>query len=112
METGAKTLVDLIFRPENLALVVGVWSIISGMAKAFPKLAKRRVWARVQPLLAPALCIAAMLWLPGLKAAEGLSIGDRIVLGLVLGFAVGQVHKLIKQTWLGKDERIKPTILQ
>jgi len=101
---AAKSLTDTILQPENLAVVVGVWVLLQSIAKAMPKLSANSLWARIQPLLPLVLCVAA-LWIPG-AAQEGMSIADKLWLGLLMGYFVGHTHKIMNQTALGRDERI------
>ncbi len=105
METeAAKTLMDTVLEPANFAVVVGVWVIITTLHKMIPELKGRGWWARLQPVLPLVLATAAM-WMPGVAQAS-MTFGDKVLLGLLLGFAVGHVHKMVKQTGMGKDERI------
>jgi hypothetical protein len=97
---GAQQLVDLILKPENLIVVMSAWILISTATKAFPKLATNRQWKRLLPVLPIVLCEAAM-WLPGV-AQETMSIGDKVLLGCILGWAVGHTHKMVKRTGMGK----------
>jgi C4-dicarboxylate transporter len=104
MEMGTTVLVDILMRPSNLILMTAVWALIGSLKKAAPELNNSAAFARVAPLLPIVLCIGAM-WIPGVEH-ESMGVGERILLGCVLGFAVGHVHKLTRQTFLGKDERI------
>lgn len=106
MEAGAQTLISTVLAYENLAVVVGCWIVITTAQRAAPEFFKRPIVARLLPIFPLVLCTAA-LWLPGVAQAA-MSIGDKILLGLLLGFAVGHAHKIITQAGLGKDARIKP----
>lgn len=101
---GASKLLDIFMRPENLLLMFAVWAFIGTAKKALPDIAASAVFARIAPVLPLALCVAAM-WMPGVQQAS-LGVGEKVLLGCVLGFAVGHLHKLTKQTFLGNDERI------
>ena len=101
---AAQSLINTILLPANLAVVVGVWVLITTLHKAVPELKGKGWWARLQPVLPLVLCTAA-LWIPGAAQADQ-SAADRILLGLLLGFAVGHAHKIVKQTGMGADARI------
>jgi hypothetical protein len=99
METqGAQQLMDLVLKLENLMVVVAVWVVVNRFSKAFPKILRMAVVRKVWPLVPLVLCISAM-WLPGI-AQSSLAIGDKILLGLVLGGAEEIAHKVLKK-WLG-----------
>jgi hypothetical protein len=90
---------------ENLLIAAAVWVLLSAFTRAFPKLKAHKVWARLAPVLPIVLCSGAV-WIPGTVDPE-LGIGSRIVLGIVLGALAANGHKILGQTILGKDERIK-----
>jgi hypothetical protein len=92
-------------RTENLLTMIGVWVFIGAVGKVLPKTSDTAGWARLQPL-APLILCAAAVWIPGLQPAE-MGAGTRIMLALCLGFGVGHVHKIIRQTGFGDDERIE-----
>jgi hypothetical protein len=48
------------------------------------------------------------VWLPGLRDVTA-SLADTILLGIILGFVVGQSHKIGVQSVLGKDSRLEGT---
>jgi len=96
----------LIMRPENLITVLGVWILLDAFRRSVPKASTSGLYARLVPWMPLVLCIAAQ-WLPRVGIVDA-ALGDKVLLGLVLGFAVGHAHKLIAQSVLGKDERIKP----
>lgn len=106
MEKGAIDLVNIILKPENMAVVVGVWVIITTAKKAVPEFMSHPILVRILPVIPIVLCVAAM-WLPGVGQTD-MAVGDKILLGLLLGFAVGHAHKVVKQAGMGKDARINP----
>jgi hypothetical protein len=95
----------ILLRTENLLTMIGVWVLIGAFGQVFPSFSDRAGWARFQPLAPLALCELAV-WIPGLQP-EDMGLGARVMLALCLGFGVGHVHKIIKQTGLGDDERIE-----
>ena len=107
METqAAQTLIGVVLKPENLAVVIGVWVILTTVKQVIAGIVEKAWWARIEPILPLVLCTAA-LWVPG-AAQAGMSLADKLLLGLLLGFAVGHAHKIISQTGMGKDDRINP----
>ncbi len=102
---GAAQLIDYLMRVDNLLVVAAVWVLISVVNRVFPKLKAHRVYARIAPALPILLCSAAV-WIPGTADPE-LGVGSRIFLGIVLGALVANAHKLLGQTVLGRDDRIK-----
>jgi hypothetical protein len=103
--TGAAQLIDHLMRVENLSIAVAVWVLLSVTLRVFPKIKRHRLWARLAPA-APILLCSAAVWVPGV-VDDSLSIGSRIVLGVLLGAISANAHKILGQTVLGKDERIK-----
>lgn len=96
---------DLLWRLESLLTMGGVWVLMSAAKKTAPKIMNTPIAARLLPLVPLALCSGAV-WLPGI-APEGIELGPRVMLGVILGSGAGQAHKILKQTGLGKDEAIK-----
>lgn len=105
MEQGAGQLIAIVLKPENLAVILGVWIVLTTAQRVLPELFAKPLVVRLLPLMPLVLCIAAM-WMPGVAAPP--TVGERVLLGLILGFAVGFVHKLVKQTGLGQDARLQP----
>ena len=92
---------DILWRFESLLTMTAVWVLMGVAKKTLPKVMAHPFMIRLMPLLPIALCSGAV-WIPGL-APEGIAIGPRIMLGVVLGSGAGQAHKILKQTGLGKD---------
>lgn len=106
MDTKAiEALSNLLLTKENLAVMVAAWTILSVSRKMFPKLYQKPIMARLLPVLPMALCMA-MLWLPGIRPV-GVDWGWMLILGIVLGWGVGALHKVLKQTVLGQDAIIQ-----
>lgn len=103
MEAGASQLIAIVLAPTNLAIIVGVWVLLTTAQRVGPEVFARPLMVRLLPVLPLVLCIAA-LWLPGITAPA--TIGERVLLGLLLGAAVGHAHKLLVQTGLGRDARL------
>lgn len=105
METEAvKSLSDLLLSTENLIIMVAAWVIISSARKIVPKFFEKSLVARLLPIL-PMAITCSVVWLPGLRPEMGW--GATLLLGVVLGWGAGQVHKVVKQTFLGEDKAIK-----
>lgn len=104
METQAFT--DVLYRWENIATMVGVWVFVHTLYRAAPTFAKSTLGATLQPLMPLAITQAAV-WFPGLQP-DDMRWGARVMLGLVLGFGAAHAVKIVKQTILRKDPRIRP----
>lgn len=100
-----EALSNLLLTKENLAVMVAAWTILSVAKRVLPGLFQKSVMARLLPLLPMLLCMA-MVWLPGIRP-EGVDWGWLLVLGVVLGWGVGNLHKVLKQTVLGQDALIQ-----
>jgi hypothetical protein len=90
-------------RYQNMLLVVSVWVALATFKAMFKRAAKSRLYARIAPLL-PVLLCSAGVWIPGV--ADDHTIGTRIMLGVILGAITANSHKILKQSIIGKDERI------
>lgn len=95
--------VDYLLRPEHALIACAVWVVLGLVRRTAPCLETNRVWLRMLPLMPTILCSWAV-WVPGL--VEG-SPAERVLLGVVLGAFCGHLHKFLKQTVFGDDERIR-----
>lgn len=70
----------------NVLLVVAVWALIQSVRRTAPAhwFAKRAPLGRLLPLLPLLLCGAAV-WIPGPWFKGDESVGEKVVLGIVLG---------------------------
>ena len=102
---GASQLIDYLMRVENLSVAVAVWIVLSVVNRIFPKLKAHPVYARAAPALPIVLC-SVCVWIPGI-ADPTLGVGSRIMLGIILGAVAANAHKILGQTVLGKDDRIR-----
>jgi hypothetical protein len=91
--------------PENLAVVTGVSIVLLTLTRAVPELVAASWWARLQPLISLLICTAA-LWLPGVADAR-MSIGDRVLLGLLLGLLTGRVYEILGRMIVGRHRRTR-----
>lgn len=96
-------LMAALMTPVNGVIIFAVWVIMGLINKFIPDAAKS-VWARLQPI-APLLLAMAALLLPGLSQA---SLSERMLTGVILGWAAANAHKFFNQSILGNDEWIKP----
>jgi hypothetical protein len=103
-EQAIKTLSDLLLTKENLIIMVASWFLIAVAKRVLPNLFKKPFMARILPMLPMVLCMG-LIWLPGLRPPT--AWGATLVTGIVLGWGVGQLHKVLAQSVLGKDEVIK-----
>jgi hypothetical protein len=103
----AGVLTDLILTKANVALMAASWALIQTARRLIPeKVFKSQAWVRAEPVLAILLCSIGV-WLPGLRDVNA-AFADTILLGIILGFVVGQSHKIGVQSVLGKDSRLEP----
>ena len=86
-----------------MLIACAVWVTISILQRMIPGLARNRLWVRLLPVLPIAGCSVAV-WLPGL--VEG-SAAERVLLGVVLGAGCGHIYKIMRQSVLGNDKRIR-----
>lgn len=105
MENATAAFTDYLFQIENLLIVAAVWTLLTTTHRMFPKIKAHSVWARLAPA-APILLCSAAVWIPG-AADSAMSVGSRIMLGITLGAMTANAHKILKQTALGQDARIK-----
>lgn len=103
-ETNAVAFMDVLLAPANLMIAGAVWTLIQAVRRLIPKLERHPFYVRAKPLASILLCSGAV-WIPNVTAVA-LGTGERIMLGVVLGTMVGQMHKVIKQSGLGEDKRI------
>jgi hypothetical protein len=102
----ADVLTDLIITKANVALMAATWALVQTARRLIPERAfTSQAWVRAEPMLAILLCSIGV-WLPGLHT-PGASLADTILLGIILGFVVGQSHKIGLQSVLGKDARLE-----
>jgi len=102
----AGVLTDLILTKANVALMAATWALIQTTRRLIPeKVFKSQAWVRAEPVLAIVLCSIGV-WIPGLRDVTA-SLADTILLGIILGFVVGQSHKIGVQSVLGKDSRLE-----
>jgi hypothetical protein len=97
------TLLDLLLTKENLIIMIASWFLVYIWARVWPELFRKALMVRLQPLL-PILLCEALVWLPGLRPA--MQWGSTAVLGIVLGWGIGHMHKIGKQSILGNDSRL------
>ncbi len=105
MEAGTSAFADYLLQVENLLIVAACWTLMETIHKIFPRVKSHSIWARFAPA-APILLCSAAVWIPGAVASE-VSVGTRILLGIVLGAMTANAHKILKQTALGHDDRIR-----
>jgi len=98
-QQALNALSKILLTPQNLGIMVASWTIIAVSRRMFPSLFKKPIMIRLLPVLPILLCMA-LLWLPGLRPA-GVEWGWMLILGILLGWGTGHLHKILKQTVLG-----------
>ena len=102
MEAKAlEMLSKMILTPENIGIMVSAWFLIALSRRVFKEFFKRLIMQRILPLLPMLLCMG-LVWLPGLSP-KGTTWGWNIILGIVLGWGVGHLHKILSRTVFGKS---------
>lgn len=102
---AADILVQLLLRQENLYLMVAVYALLTTIQKVLPPgLNEHHLAVRLQPLYPMILCSIGV-WIPAQQPPD-MSAGSKVLVGLILGWACGNLHKVWKQTVRGKDARI------
>jgi len=101
----AQPFLEIMTRYENLLIMLGATIVVGLIGKLIPKLSSHPIGARLQPL-APFVFTMGFCWIPGLLP-EASSGGERLMLGLILGWGTGHVHKILKQSVFGEDDRIR-----
>lgn len=96
---------EVLLRYENSLVMFATWILVGLIYKLVPWM-RGSLAARLQPL-APIVVSSGLVWIPGLMPADS-GIGERILLGIILGFASGSAHKMLKQGLLGEDSRVRP----
>ena len=97
---------EILLRYENSLVMFATWILVGLVYKLIPWVKKNSLAARLQPL-APIVVSSGLVWIPGTMPVDS-GIGEKILLGIILGFASGSVHKMLKQGLLGEDSRVKP----
>lgn len=102
MET---TLTEILLRRESVLLMGATWALLETLHKALPdRVTGNPLLVRAAPLFPLALCSLGV-WVPGLLPASA-PIAERVLTGVILGYATGHSHKVLTQTILGRDKRI------
>jgi len=98
-------LTDLLLKQEHLYLMAGVWVLLETIQRALPeRITAHQVWVRLQPVMPIVLCLGGV-WLPYVMP-RGDPVGQHIMVGLILGYAVGHSRKIVFQGAFGIDSRI------
>ena len=96
---------DILLKPECLYLMGATWVIMETLRRVLPeKVTASQAYTRLTPVLPLLLCIAGA-WIPGILD-PAMSVSSRILVGIILGYASGHMHKILMQTVLGKDQRL------
>ena len=101
---GTQQFLDVMIRYENILIMAATWILISVLGRVLPKWRETAAGARLLPI-APFACTSGLVWLPGLRQPEA-AWGELLVLGIVLGWGSGHIHKLLLQSVLGRDAHI------
>lgn len=96
----------IIVNPQNAGIIAIAAAVMTFTIRILPPKMRNHGWtARLLPVMSVPLCMA-IVWIPGLQAVDGMGAGDKLALGAALGCGLSWGYKVVKQTFLGKDERI------
>ncbi len=106
MESVESTLTELLFRKESICLMGGSYVVLETILRLLPKGAKDHpVMVRLTPVLPIILCSVGV-WIPGMFP-DAIPLGERLMTGLILGYALAHNYKIVMQSVFSKDERLK-----
>lgn len=98
-------LMDVLLTKSNLILVAAVWVLIQTVRKILPPAVYENPWwVRFEPLIAIVLCMAGV-WIPS-QQPDSMTLADKLMVGMILGYLVAHSHKIGLQSVLGMDKRI------
>lgn len=103
-------LTNTLMQTENLYLMAGVFALLETLSRILPEnISKHPLYIRMTPVFPVILCSGGV-WLPGL-GIPGMHASERILFGLILGYAVGHTYKMAMQSIFGKDSRLSKAII-
>ena len=106
MGGASDALVALLMRQENLYLMAATYALLTTIQKVMPpNMGDHHLSVRLSPLYPLILCSIGV-WVPGQQPVD-MSAGSKVIVGIILGWACGHLHKVWKQTVQGKDSRIE-----
>lgn len=97
-------LIQMLATWQNLAVMVSISVCMYGIQRLFPNLTDTSLFARAQTLLSLFFGVLFLFIVP----PDGLTFGETVVLGIVLGACSSWAHKFWSQSVTGKDNRINP----
>lgn len=101
MEAQAiSALSKILLTPQNLGIMIAAWFLIALPKRMFPEFFATPIMKRLLPLMPMLLCMA-LIWLPGLRP-KNVEWGWMLILGILLGWGVGHLHKVIGRSILGQ----------
>lgn len=93
--------------PENLGMS-GLIFLALAMANAiFPRLKDNATIQRLMPFIPEVLGVVIYELFPKTLGPENAGFGELALIGIVVGTASSKVHKIVRQTVLGKDKAIE-----
>jgi hypothetical protein len=99
-------MVTRLLTPQNIGMSAGLWLVLEMLRRLLPGLFQGGAFNRLLPIL-PETVGAAAYWLIPSLAAPNATLGERLLIGIVVGTGSSKVHKLISQSLLGKDSDIR-----
>jgi hypothetical protein len=103
---GSVAFSKLLLRYESLLITSASWVIIQTLKKCLTAMASSPVFARLEPFLPIAVSVGAA-FLPSFRLGTW---DETLLYGVILGSMTGLGQKVLKQSLLGQDYRIRPVI--
>jgi hypothetical protein len=98
--TAAPDLFSMLISPWNVLLMVAVWTIIQVARRLMPlPFTKGQPFAKLLPIAPIAMCQAAM-WIPGPWMTGAETLGQKLVLGTVIGACTSNLHSILSKVGL------------
>jgi hypothetical protein len=91
-------IVGMLITKEILIAAAAIVAVLTAVKKAFPQIQKNGVWRRLLPFIPLAVGVASAF----LGTTEADSPGDKVLVGLWIGFIATHGRKLFKQSVMGK----------
>lgn len=105
MESTGLAAVDVVARlatPENFGMSAALWLGLDLARRLLPKVFAHTSLKMVTPVLPETLGALMYVFIPAL-AAQGATLGERLLVGIVVGTGSSKVHAVIKRLKLGKE---------
>lgn len=106
---AAGAAIDIVARlltAENLGMSGAIWLLLELLRRSVPALFEKGIFRRLLPVLPETIGVGSY-WLIPTLAAPGASLGERLLVGFVVGSGSSKLHSVVRQTVFGKDKMIE-----